>query len=280
MNSKLLTAERFVDRNTGFTYRYVFSDTEYFRPHYHDYFELFIMLDGNAVHMVNGAEIPLKKGSLVFIRPFDNHDYISVGGKPFSMLNIAFSQQICDMLFKYLGDGFKKSHLLGAFLPPETHLNEYEFKRFNKQMDSIRAIDPKSYSELSTALRILLFRVFTTYFGDNFEETEEIPLWLEEMCNQVKRNGNFANGSEYFFSLSGKSREHISRMMKKHFGLTVSEYINSLRLNYIANMLINSNHSISHIIFESGFNNISWAAEQFKNKYGITMRDYRKNAKK
>jgi AraC family cel operon transcriptional repressor len=280
MESKLLTAERFVDKNTGFTYRYVFSDTEYFRPHYHDYFELFLMLDGYAIHMVNGAEIPLSKGSLVFIRPFDNHDYICVNGKPFSMLNIAFSQEICDLLFGYLGDGFKKSHLLGSFLPPEIHLSDYEFKKITKYMDSIRTIDPENHMQLSTALRVLLFRVFTTYFSENPEETDETPFWLEEMCNQLRRNGNFTKGSEYFFSLSDKSREHISRMMKKHFGLTVSEFVNSLRLNYIANMLINSNHSISHIIFESGFNNISWATEQFKNKFGVTMRDYRKSAKK
>ena len=62
-------------------------------------------------------------------------------------------------------------------------------------------------------------------------------------------------------------------------GMTVSEYINGLRLNFIANMLKNSNHSVSDIIFESGFNNISWAAEQFKAKYGVTMREYRKGSK-
>ena len=67
MESKLLTEERFVDKNTGFTYRYVFSETEYFRPHTHEYYELFLMLEGEALHMVNGAEIPLHKGALVLI---------------------------------------------------------------------------------------------------------------------------------------------------------------------------------------------------------------------
>lgn len=275
MESKLLTEERFVDKNTGFTYRYIFSETEYFRPHTHEYYELFLMLEGEALHMVNGAEIPLHKGTLVFIRPFDNHDYVCVGGKPFSMLNVAFSSNICEMLFEYLGDGFKKSHLLGSFLPPEVQLNDREFERFSKRMDSICAIDPKNYAEIGSAFRILLFDVFTRHFAEVTEAEEEIPLWLEDMCNRMKRDGNFVKGSEFFFSLTDKSREHVSRMMKKHLGMTVTEYINSLRLNYIANMLINSNHSISDIIFESGFNNISWASEQFKDKYGLTMREYR-----
>ncbi len=279
MDSKLLTEERFVDRNTGFTYRYIFSETEYFRPHTHEYYELFLMLDGNALHMVNGAQIPLKRGDLVFIRPFDNHDYLCVDGKAFSMLNIAFSAKICDMLFEYLGEGFKKSHLLGAFLPPDVKLNDYDLERFSKMMDNIRAIDPKNHAEIGSAFRILLFKVFTAYFSEGFENEEKLPLWLEEMCSVIKRDGNFSKGSEFFFSLTKKSREHVSRTIKKYMGLTVSEYINGLRLNFIANMLKNSNHSVSDIIFESGFNNISWASEQFKSRYGVTMSEYRKNSK-
>lgn len=279
MESKLLTEERFVDQKTGFTYRYVFSDTEYFRPHTHEYYELFLMLDGNALHKVNCAELPLGRGDLVFIRPFDDHDYICVDQKPFSMLNIAFSAKICEMLFEYLGNGFKKSHLLGAFLPPEVKLSDFELERFTKMMDNIRAIDPKSYDEIGSAFRILIFNVFTRYFSEGFKNEEKLPIWLEEMCNKVKKDGNFARGSEFFFSLTEKSREHVSRTVKKYMGMTVSEYINGLRLNFIANMLKNSNHSVSDIIFESGFNNISWAAEQFKIRYGVTMREYRKGSK-
>lgn len=280
MESKMLTADRFVDQNTGFTYRYVFSDTEYFRPHSHNYYELFLMLDGNSVHMVNGAEIPLNKGDLVFIRPFDNHDYLCVDGKPFSMLNIAFSADICDMLFEYLGKGFGKSHLLGSFLPPEVRLSDYDFKWFLGRMDSIRAIDPKNHDEIGSAFRILLFNVFTRFFTPEPQTEETLPFWLEDMCNKIKKDGNFARGSEYFLSLTDKSREHVSRCIKKHMNMTVTEYINSLRLNFIANMLKNSNHSISDIIFESGFNNISWASDQFKAKYGMTMRQYRNSRQK
>ena len=44
MEPKLLTASRFVDQMTGIGYRYIHSDTEYFRPHYHDYFEVFLIV--------------------------------------------------------------------------------------------------------------------------------------------------------------------------------------------------------------------------------------------
>ena len=35
MEAKLLVADRFIDMNTEISYRYVYSDTEYFVNHYH-----------------------------------------------------------------------------------------------------------------------------------------------------------------------------------------------------------------------------------------------------
>ena len=81
------------------------------------------------------------------------------------------------------------------------------------------------------------------------------------------------------FELTDRSREHVARTLKKHTGLTVSEFVNDLRLRFIANTLLNSNHSITEIVFESGFNNISWASEQFRKKYGMTMREFRQGQK-
>ena len=104
-----------------------------------------------------------------------------------------------------------------------------------------------------------------------------MPAWLSRLCAEMRKNGNFTCGIERMLSLTDKSREHVSRSLKKHLGLTPSEFINDLRLNFIANMLKNSNHGVAEIVFESGFGNLSWAAELFRKKYGVTMSFYRKN---
>ncbi len=275
MQLKLLTNEYEFNNNLECLYRYVYSDTEHFNLHHHEFYEFFLILDGNAYHLINGKKTRLTKGSLVFIRPDDIHDYVGINGKPFSFLNISFSYDTAEQIFDFLGDGFPSEQLISSPMPPEIHLNDYDLKRFNNRFEGIKAIDPQNASAFKTAMRTFLFNTFTRYFSLGEQVREDMPAWLEQMCEKIKRDGNFALGSEYFFSLSDKSREHISRSIKKYTGMTVSEYINSLRLNFIANMLRNSNYSISQIIFDSGFNNISWASEQFKAKYGITMREYR-----
>lgn len=276
MESKLLTAERFVDMRTGCMYRYVLSDTEYFRPHYHDYCEVFVVLDGCARHLVNGTVTRLRPRDMVFIRPSDTHDYVSEDGNPFSMLNITFTLDTMEALFCFLGEGFPSQMLLEAKLPPAVHLTKGEFTVLQSRMTAISAISLADTASLKTALRVLLFDLFTKYFSDYTTDVHRVPAWLDALCTEVRKNGGFVEGSERLFSLTDKSREHVCRSMKKYMGITVTEFINDLRLRYICNMLRNSNHSVTEIVFESGFNNLSWASEQFKNRYGVTMRQFRK----
>ncbi len=278
MEAKLLTADRFVDKDTECSYRYVISTTEYFRPHYHDYYELFVMLDGDALHCVNGSEIKVTKGDMVFIRPFDTHDYLCQNGKVFSMMNITFTAKTLEDMFSYLGEGFPAVTLKTTPLPPTINLSKSDFDWFNSRMDSICAIESTNKSELKTAMRILLFRIFTRFFGDIESENDKMPVWLDELLDNMRSNGNFIVGVDRMLELSPKTREHTLRSIKKYTGLTATEYINGLRLNFIANMLRNSNHSVSDIIYESGFNNISWASTLFLKKFKMTMSKYRNNS--
>ncbi len=276
MEPKLLTAERFVDRRTGIGYRYVFSETEYFRPHYHDYYEIFILLDGTAMHWVNGEKTKLCPGDVVFIRPADTHDYLPHGGQPFSFLNLTFDATTFDEMAAFLGAGFGTVGLLKASMPPCARLTDAGLDWLEAKMAEIRTTDAADDQTRKTLLRIFLFRLFTRCFADFPEDAAPVmPGWLSDLCAQMKRDGNFIGGAQRMVALSGRTREHVARSVKKYTGLTVSEWVNDLRLRYIADMLRNSNHGISRIILESGFNNESWAASRFKEKYGTTMSRYR-----
>ncbi len=275
-NKKTLTANRFINSAAGIEYRIVLSDTEYFRLHDHDFFEIFLLLSGEAVHLVNSVSIPLSAGDIVFIRPTDTHIYQHK--KSFSMLNITFTCETFNLLKAYLGGGFNFEALLSSSMPPSTHLSVDEQKHILLRIDALTALDPNDIPHFQTPLRILLFEIFTRYFGDISKQQSDIPDWLYALRAIMQENNNFRIGSERLFSLTDRSREHVCRCMKKYFNETVSQFINGQRVNYIANMLKKSNMSITDILLESGFNNISWANECFKKKYGMTMSEFRKNS--
>lgn len=275
MEPKLLTAQRFVDVRTGISYRYVHSETEYFRPHYHNYCEVFLVLSGEARHLVGQREYLLQPRQLVFVRPSDIHNYVSAGSG-YSMLNITFTLETLQGLFAFLGDGFPASALINATDPPQVLLTQQDFDSINARMTAVRAVDAENLPALKTALRILLVEIFSRHFSGFAADQNAVPQWLETACDRMQRSGSFVEGSEALFALTDRSREHVCRCMKKYKGMTVSEFVNDLRLRYIASMLRFSNYTVAQIVFSSGFNNLSWAAALFREKYGMTMRTYRK----
>ncbi len=274
MEPKLLKAEKHVDMRTEIMYRYCYRETEYTRPHYHDYFEIFWVVEGSVKHVMNDATSLLLPGDIVFIRPSDTHDHLIDGDNTYIMLNITFTAATAMELFSFLGDGFPSKELLEAPMPTTAHLSASEFASLNARLRTISAIPLGEVQTLKTTMRVLLFEIVTKYFSAQRLHADVMPTWLNELCDQM-RQGGFVEGAEKLFSLTDKSREHVCRSIKKYMGMTATEFVNDLRLSFIANMLLNSNYTITKIVLDSGFDNISWASLQFKRKYGMTMRKFR-----
>ena len=270
-----MLAEWFVDMKTGCSYRYVNSRTERFKPHMHDYYEIFIMLEGNAYHTANGKTRKLQTGDTVFIRPTDYHDYGHINDKPFNFLNLTFTSDTFDSIMKFLGEGYDFEKLLGGSNCPTVRISHAAFSEIERDMERIRAISPEAAGKRKTAIRILLLKLFIKVFTE-FEPEDELPGWLAETCEKMEHEGNFPYGISRMIELSGKSREHLTRSMRRYMNKSPSEFVNDLRLNYIANMLRNSNHSVLDIILASGFNTVSHASTLFRDKYGMSMSAFRK----
>lgn len=273
---KMLMEEWFVNQKSGCTYRNVSSETERFVMHYHNYFEIFLVTCGNIKHIVNGGEQNLKTGDLVFIRPGDIHDYKCENVR---FINLALSHDTVDKLFSYFEESYPSHELVSAAMPPLVSLSESEYESLILQFENLNTVHDDS--ELKMKTRLLLAEIFTKYFiRAAVKEDSAIPQWLKNTCMLMNNQKNFSVGIPQMIKLSGKSREHLSRSIKKYYGVTISEYINNLRLNYIANALKTSDIPIIDLCFECGFENLSWFYSLFKEKYGVTPKQYRKSGER
>lgn len=276
-NVTLLLSEYHVDKESGCKFRFVDSRTERFVLHRHKYYEIFLTLDDNIVHVINGTRHKLKTGTLVFIRPDDSHTF-ERGETPFRFVNLTFDVETAQLLFDYLSDGFGCIRLTECDMPPEIILTETEREKLLKKLLSLNAIEWSDTTKLKMHMRIILFDVFVKYFS-RFEDDDEkkIPKWLDDALSEMHNVKNFIEGMPKMTELCGRTPEHISRTMKKYLSVTPTEYINDLRMNYAVNRLINSNSSVTEICYECGFMNISWFYSCFKKKYGMSPKEFRKN---
>ncbi len=80
--------------------------------------------------------------------------------------------------------------------------------------------------------------------------------------------------------LISMSPSSCSRFFKTHAGRTVTDYIVDVRLGNAARSLVDTNESISVICYACGFNNLSNFNRVFKDKKGMTPREFRHLYKK
>lgn len=264
----------YVNKETGFMLRYVYSETERLVEHWHDYFEIFLMIEGSTIHLVNGIKQELSEGYLVFIRPGDVHRYVC--NEKCRFLNLTFSKETMNELIHFFGPGFNAERILRTKYPPVSVLTSSEKDGMFKKFQQINTLKLNSNYIFRYQMRVLLAEIMSSYFSDDlYSHHSDIPHWLEVLCLKMHTKDNFAAGITRMTELSGCSQEHLSRSIKKHYGVTVTEYINELRLNYAANMLKNSGMSILEICYDCGFDNTSYFHRKFKEKYGVTPLRFR-----
>lgn len=72
------------------------------------------------------------------------------------------------------------------------------------------------------------------------------------------------------------SEKYISRYFKEHFHITLSQYINHLRLEHARQLLQETTLSITEVAMQSGYENVSYFIRSFKKMYGMSPLKYRK----
>lgn len=260
----MLDAKYHVEPNAGCMCRYVRSDTEYFRPHNHNYYELFLFLKGKVCHIVNGQEQLLSEGQLLFIRDFDLHDYRSRDGNYFEFLNLAFSKETFAQMLDFLGSGYPFEALLVAPFPPIVSLSSRE--KESLVYDFIELSQHSDPDYIRFKARTLLTHIFSNFFYNYTEPGDRVPAWLESTCEKMKHPQNFIAGIDRMFQLSGKTREHVARCMKQYYHTTPTDFVSSLRLEHAAKLLLMSNLQVTDICYECGFDNLSWFLVCFTRK--------------
>ena len=74
------------------------------------------------------------------------------------------------------------------------------------------------------------------------------------------------------------SEGYLSRFLKQNLDMTYSQYVMGLRLEHAEKQLRNTDHSITQIAYDCGFHNASAFIENFRQKHGLTPRQYRQQA--
>ncbi len=271
----------FDELQSDYSYYYAVNGNFAKVEHEHVFYEFFLTLNDNVIHVINGKEQLLGTNTLVFVRPGDRHFFKRNNDTDPHFINLAFRKEIADRFFMFLfsrGEELQRI-MLDNPMPPSCILSNREKRHLEFEMNQFSAIDENTKEELQLTLCFFVAEAFSLFAEKLLKSTEDsmdMPLWLENVCEKMKNYDNFSEGLPRMLEISGKTHEHLSRSMKKYKNTTVSAFVNNLRLEYVASMLKNSDLSVTELCFESGFNSLDHFEKLFKNKYGVSPSNFRK----
>ena len=78
--------------------------------------------------------------------------------------------------------------------------------------------------------------------------------------------------------LTGYCSDHVERIVKRHTGMTLSEYGRLFLLQRAARMLSDSDKSVGSICEELGYSNRTYFNRIFRERYGLTPAEYRRRS--
>jgi AraC family cel operon transcriptional repressor len=224
-----LLEKNLIDPETEAHFAYHKSLKSITGKHCHDFYELFLITEGNVYHLINGKKELITEGSLVFIRPDDVHYYEKHGTKDCKLLNLAFPKVTMDALSEYLGNGFHAKKLTHSITPPYIILSNLEINQMIARFQKLATIPNHLKQETKTELRALLAEIFINYFSERHQEIQpSIPDWLEKLNQDMKKTENFKARLSRLHKISTRSPEYLCRMIKSTMirhppnGLTIS----------------------------------------------------------
>ena len=190
--------------------------------------------------------------------------------------------EICEILKKDL----RTSHIPVIILTASDDPESYS-KALGSGAD-IFLTKPFNLKSLSQSIKSLLFnrekiRFYYTNNIENIVNNEDVNFGISEQDFLRKLNELIEKNidkSLYTVEDLAKdlsiSRVQLYRKVKAILGISVSDHINNIRLEKSKELLLNSNQNISEIAYSVGFSSPNYFSTSFKNKYGVSPKEFKK----
>lgn len=241
--------------------------------HTHDYAELLWIEKGAGYHLVNGERQRIGPGDLIMIRPQDAHTYAApTKGGGITLINIAFPVETLHHFHKRYFPDCTHYFWSSGPMPYRIQLPAEILHQLSAHAEEAMG-HPRSNIELDSLL-LSVFRQIT--LCETLSTPADTPVWLVHAIQEYTTSDLFCRGCAGFAALCGRNGDYVNRTVRLHFGKSLTELINELKMRYAATQLIITNMPIKEISSNCGFPNLGHFYKTFKSLYNQTPKKYRR----
>lgn len=254
---------------------------------YHLEPELFLQLQGGCEFRFPRQELQLRRGDLLLIPPGLSHAEKgnNCGGAPFANFVLMSSRNSASLHLACCADNSR--------LPAIYHAVPLEEPLFYRGILHALAAwadhRDRRCEEIRGHLRTALLQKIRLDLELRAASPRSNPIdcihtaALHPLAQRAKRylDENFPNRFPDVAETAraiGCSPNYLSSLFRRAHGVTVKEYVNTLKFNYARRMLEESSYNVSEIAGSCGFNDVAYFSRQFRERFGYTPTQLRTRA--
>lgn len=107
------------------------------------------------------------------------------------------------------------------------------------------------------------------------KDLKEVPAEIESVCRYMKEHYSEKITLTSIADSVGFSKYYISRLFKKHMGVTIIDYLIKIRLDKAKELLEKGDYSIKQISFMVGYSDPNYFTWSFKKYLGLSPIKFR-----
>lgn len=249
----------------------------YAPPQISEYLTIFLVLTGSLVVTTGEKEYHLNTDDLLVINPRQQFQIKSSDRNLLLSLRISKTPNFVQ---------FKENWLpyIDCSTIDGTVNESKKFQQLREALVHLMAAYFKKNGETELEVYQYLFTVLT-YLVKEFKKEESMAPKvsvdvaddrMNQLLEEIQKNYDQQISLETLSEMSKISYYHLSRLFKKHVGVTFTNYLNQIRLMHAAEDLIVTSQSVIKVALNSGFSNSKTFHQVFKKQYGVTPANYRK----
>ena len=226
------------------------------------------VLSGEGTLDYQGMTYSLNKNTCLFINCQSTYKLQSSSIHPWELLWVHFDGATSHTYYTYYA-----SHYSPVFHPSHGHAIQEVFHTLLKCNE-----DQDLYTEIHSSK--LIMDLLTLLLLNNNQERETLNPELIDKLKNIKTylDEHFTEKivldylAQHFFI----SKYHLCHTFKEHYGMTINQYIMSLRISMVKRLLRFSESTIQEIAQMCGFYDSSYLNRCFRLAEGISLNEYRK----
>ena len=259
----------------------------HFPKHTHNYIEVIYMCQGRTTHIINGKEVVLEEGDLLLLNQNAVQE-IMPAGKEDIAVNFIVLPEFLDTAFSMMGDEENqlRDFLVGALsgrdgetswmyfhvadiLPVQNLIENMVWTIFYDSSNK------RSCTQITMGLLFLqLLNCMDKMETGGSKYDAEITAAVLSYINEHYKNGTLSE----LAGQMGYDVYWLSREIRRRTGRTYKELLQEKRMQQAVYMLINSEIPVTDVIESVGYDNTSYFYRKFRERYGVSPKEYRKGA--